>query len=472
MSGLEGILAITSLVLQVVSATDKVIAVFEKAQNAPTELGQLRASLLRLSRHFDMLRAAGRAHIHADDAGDVHRTLRECKALFDGYDVARARSSVHQVAWGTQHSAQVGLCQARVDRLFTQIVLPLWLETSTYRLGPAQHLEPVTPEIKGKEREESPQSTRPFVSPQHLEELSRAIEQLQSEQERGDVESNTDQLYQALRECWADMGLDVNQLSEIAGYQELRRNSTVAFEMAPATLKIEAAEKASGHRRIELERVHVMARDSESRILLYQSRDGSIQVTQIVQFGCIPWTSSRTSTRVSFLHPSVVTVIDKNGYHIYDTDPKYHFRDLDASHRFQETLRERRHLGAFDFVNLKSNGVVLARRQVIRFWTDLNKRHMELDLSRYDREAEFYISSARYPLRKPLETDTIIIKASLHSSHGVIRMQFESLQGVISDGLHHNAAAHIAALCRQTLMVMTEMNLSFKPYARRMTSRD
>jgi hypothetical protein len=41
------------------------------------------------------------------------------------------------------------------------------------------------------------------------------------------------------------------------------------------------------HRKLELERVHVMARDDQTRILLYQSRDMKIQLTHI----------SKTSTR-------------------------------------------------------------------------------------------------------------------------------------------------------------------------------
>jgi hypothetical protein len=131
--GVGDILAITSLVLQVVAAVDKVIKVFEKAQNAPSELSQLRVSLVRLSRHFEMLRAeheaTGSSLIHKDDTDEIYVTLQCCKALFDDYDRARAKTALHQVAWSTRYSTQLARYQARVDRHFTQILLPLWLTT-------------------------------------------------------------------------------------------------------------------------------------------------------------------------------------------------------------------------------------------------------------------------------------------------------------------------------------------------------
>ena len=61
--------------------------------------------------------------------------------------------------------------------------------------------------------------------------------------------------------------------------------------------------------------------------------------------------------------------------------------------------------------------------------TGPGKSHKEYNLENYHPDAEFYVSATRYPLRKPKETDTIRIRASLPSPHGQIRIQFETVDG-------------------------------------------
>ncbi|KAF9766685.1 hypothetical protein IL306_000872 [Fusarium sp. DS 682] len=121
-----------------------------------------------------------------------------------------------------------------------------------------------------------------------------------------------------------------------------------------------------------------MARDDESRILQYQNDDCTIHVTHVgtvvyvlpekIPYGSIPWTRNKSSKRVSFLKKHLVTVVDSEGYHIYRLDPKYKFEDREASDRFQSTLREREVRGAFEAVEIKVDGRIVARRQMIRFW--------------------------------------------------------------------------------------------------------
>jgi hypothetical protein len=131
MLGVGDILAITSLVMQVVASVQTVIDIFEKAQNAPKELEQLRVSLIRMSRHFDMIRAkhesTGSSLIHKDDTDEIFDTLLCCKALFDEYEKVRSRNGVLQAIWGNQQSDMVARYQLRIDRHFTQILVPLWI---------------------------------------------------------------------------------------------------------------------------------------------------------------------------------------------------------------------------------------------------------------------------------------------------------------------------------------------------------
>lgn len=91
-------------------------------------------------------------------------------------------------------------------------------------------------------------------------------------------------------------------------------------------------------------------------------------LTGLVPYGSIPWTHSKSSKRVSFLKKHLVTVVNSEGYHIYRLDPKYKFEDRDACDKFQSTLRERELRGAFEAVEIKVDGLIVARRQMLRFW--------------------------------------------------------------------------------------------------------
>lgn len=147
-----------------------------------------------------------------------------------------------------------------------------------------------------------------------------------------------------------------------------------------------------------------MARDDESRILQYQNDDCTIHVTHVgtvvhvppredswltrlVPYGSIPWTRNKSSKRVSFLKKHLVTVVDSEGYHIYRLDPKYKFEDREACDRFQSTLREREVCGAFEAVEIKVDGRIVARRQMLRFWRRVERNGTTTNT------ITFYISS-------------------------------------------------------------------------------
>lgn len=82
------------------------------------------------------------------------------------------------------------------------------------------------------------------------------------------------------------------------------------------------------HQRLELERVHILAHDNDTRILQYQSRDTTVNVTHIIPYGSIPYTIHKNSRRVSFLRAHAITVSDKEGYHNYHIDLRYKFKDV------------------------------------------------------------------------------------------------------------------------------------------------
>lgn len=169
--------------------------------------------------------------------------------------------------------------------------------------------------------------------------------------------------------------------------------------------------------------------------------------TTAVPFGCIPWTPKTDIFRVSFLKTCVVTIIDEDGHHIYHIDPKYRFASLGSCQRFQETLREREHLGAFDFIKLSQNGDLLSRLQVLRFWKrkkgygapvvtmtflqssiDDGCSHEEYDLAMFNCKATL-TSSSRNPLRRRHDTDIVqLLSARIHPATNIL-IQFRTVQG-------------------------------------------
>lgn len=199
------------------------------------------------------------------------------------------------------------------------------------------------------------------------------------------------------------------------------------------------------HQKLKLEKVHILARDDDTRILQYQNCDRSIEVTHIVPYGSIPWTTNSESRRVSFLKAHVITVSDKEGYHNYHIDPKYKFESLDACRNFQSTLRERDLCDAFDAIEITEASTIIARRQVIRFWqrkrpNELaiatmtffpssleSKKHREIDLAEYRATTKFHTPL----LKRQSESDTVDVGPSVSARRGTkaVRVKFGSVTG-------------------------------------------
>lgn len=138
-----------------------------------------------------------------------------------------------------------------------------------------------------------------------------------------------------------------------------------------------------------------------------------------------------------------MTVIDDEGHHIYHIDPKYRFKDDIACQKFQKTIRERKHLGAFDAVEVTSNGETLSCGQVIRFWRKTGNKtlvtmtflatsigdgcgHKELNLERYRQEPVFVLPKLKL-LKKAKESDTVDLRSD--SPRRNIRIKFDAVDG-------------------------------------------
>ncbi|KAJ4198804.1 hypothetical protein NW767_008795 [Fusarium falciforme] len=133
MIGLGEWLAISSLVMQVVAAVHAVIQIFEKAQNVPKELEDLRCSLLRLSDNFEQVRAqaeaTGSGYLRRYDFDEIRNTLRDSKKFLDDYRSAQSKSDVLRAVWGTQNHDAVVRYQTLIDRHLWQILIPFWLKS-------------------------------------------------------------------------------------------------------------------------------------------------------------------------------------------------------------------------------------------------------------------------------------------------------------------------------------------------------
>ncbi|KAF5656057.1 hypothetical protein FCIRC_13802 [Fusarium circinatum] len=377
------VLAVVSLVLQVIKLADQVIESFERLKNAPQELRDFRQSAVRLQRHLEALQNDVSYYsladiLHEDDVHEIEETLTLCKELLQ-QQVTSSKglvvTTVIRGVWTFRNN------QKLVKPVILSEEEDATLVPGTYSnalISPAQILSP--PQYQ--------------VAPEHIQEITKKLEKLKTADDKEATEQTLRSIDYELRTCWAELGLVEEDADDVVDYPmpSIKRmadfafslsRSTLSYEDAPTTLELESAPQQ--HRRLRLRRLHVMARDDESRILQYQNDDCTIHVTHVgtvvhvppredsqltssVPYGSIPWTRNKASKRVSFLKKHLVTVVDSEGYHIYRLDPKYKFEDRGACDKFQSTLRERELCGAFEAVEIKVDGRIVARRQMLRFW--------------------------------------------------------------------------------------------------------
>jgi hypothetical protein len=135
MVGVGEILAITSLVLQVVAAVDKVILIFDRAQNAPDELRHFRNTLSRLQNNVNLLKAELKilTTLPQSCLDEIEETLILCKDLFMDYQTDQGSSSNPlRAIWSPRETSKLEKDQRRIDGHYLHIILPLWLATIRY----------------------------------------------------------------------------------------------------------------------------------------------------------------------------------------------------------------------------------------------------------------------------------------------------------------------------------------------------
>ncbi|KAF5988998.1 hypothetical protein FBULB1_1153 [Fusarium bulbicola] len=378
------VLAVVSLVLQVIKLADQVIESFERLKNAPQELRDFRQSAVRLQRHLQALQNDVSYYslediLHEDDVHEIEETLTLCKELLQ-----------------QQVTSSKGL-------VLTTVIRGVWTFRNNQKLVKNNPNRPVilceeedativpgTYNNTRTDRAQNVSSSQYQVAPEHIQEITKKLEKLKTADDKEATEQTLRSIDYELRTCWTELGLVEEDVEDVVDYPmpSIKRRSTLSYEDAPTTLELESAPPQ--HRRLRLRRLHIMARDDESRILQYQNDDCTIHVTHVVPYGSIPWTRNKSSKRVSFLKKHLVTVVDSEGYHIYRLDPKYKFEAREACDKFQSTLRERELCGAFEAVEIKVDGRIVARRQMLRFWHRVERDGTTTNTFTY------YISSGSY----------------------------------------------------------------------------
>ncbi|KAM5383398.1 hypothetical protein ACJZ2D_002091 [Fusarium nematophilum] len=400
------ILAIVSLGLQVIKLADSVIETFDRVQNAPQELRDFRQAVVRLQRHFELLKADSRSSatdfLDENDAHEIQDTLMLCEKLLQDHIELQKKNLVNSVirgVWTIRNNQNLVRYKDRIEKHYIQILLPCWL--NSIGRAPRDPPPPAEHELKTEQMEQMEQiNNTPLVPPQQLQNISDKLKELETAGCREDVEKTLRAIDLELRKCriqGRELGLlgeehiDPVEDPEHPIQREIKRRDSLEFQPARTTLYLESAPKQ--HRKLKLESLHIMARDDESRILQYRNKNigATIHVTHIVPYGSIPWTPDKTSKRVSFLKNHLITVVDPEGYHLYRLDPKYKFEDQEACEKFQSVLRERELSGAFEAVEIKMGKQIVARRQMIRFW------HRAGDNGATINTLTFYISSVGRP---------------------------------------------------------------------------
>lgn len=126
------VLGIVSLVFQVAEYVDKVIAGFERIQNAPQELRDFKLSVRRLGREFDLLQKHATSEdsiCHWEDLEHIQETFILCEALFrnnEKHQNENIISAIVRSTWSARNNEKLVKYKARIDDHYLTIVIPAW----------------------------------------------------------------------------------------------------------------------------------------------------------------------------------------------------------------------------------------------------------------------------------------------------------------------------------------------------------
>ncbi|KAF9766686.1 hypothetical protein IL306_000873 [Fusarium sp. DS 682] len=207
------VLAVVSLVLQVIKLADQVIESFERLKNAPQELRDFRQSAVRLQRHLEALQTDISYHpsgdiLHEDDVHEIEETLTLCKDLLQ---------------------QQVNSPKGPV---VTTVIRGVWTFRNNQKLVNARN-NPNPPLLSGEEDDtsvvtekynntqiDSAQHVSPSqyqVAPEHIQQITEKLEKLKTADDKEATEQTLRRIDYELRTCWTELGLveeDVDDLIE------------------------------------------------------------------------------------------------------------------------------------------------------------------------------------------------------------------------------------------------------------------
>ena len=141
--GLEGILAITGVVLQVIAAVDQVSSCFERIHNAPRHIRNFKSSACRLELNFKCLREEVEMHgdieLSVGDYEEIIQTLEACKTLLNRYETTlKSEGTIgggfRRVYWSFTSGHELDGYKEQVDRIYLHIIHPIWLRLIRYAM--------------------------------------------------------------------------------------------------------------------------------------------------------------------------------------------------------------------------------------------------------------------------------------------------------------------------------------------------
>jgi len=133
--GVEGILAITGIVLQVIAAVDQVSRLFDRIHNAPRHIRNFKKSASRLEFNFKCLKEEVESHgaIQIPDADheEIFQILEACKALLLRYGATLKSQGtigdVRRAYWSFRSGQELDGHREQIDRIYVHIIQPVWL---------------------------------------------------------------------------------------------------------------------------------------------------------------------------------------------------------------------------------------------------------------------------------------------------------------------------------------------------------
>ncbi|KAK0612397.1 hypothetical protein B0T17DRAFT_648492 [Bombardia bombarda] len=385
------ILGIISLVGQILTAVDKVIAVFDRIQNAPRNIREFRNVMTRLSIDFAYLQSEaerdGSITISTDDRDEIHQILQKCKVFFDRYNTTLtsqgAFSDVRRAFWSVTNGLALDGHRDCIYRIYTNIITPVWLRLiSTRQIGNGIYAPAAVPQIAGSSTNEI--EPPPQEAPRPLARTDNTETPIPDERIH-EIDEN-------IRQYRTVLGVAVDDML----YHDAVTVDDESFKPIAATLHLDKALKH--HRVLQLHELQITTHN-KTMVLHFRSRDRSILIKHLVPLSSsIPFTTDTASLEVRFLNLdsasinsanphsrlySITVIDDRDGHYLYQTPqpPRYTFPTVKSRRKFQSFVRQDRKLKAeFETIDISAVSVTgrrqrLAVAQVVQLWVKTRQPH-------------------------------------------------------------------------------------------------